>query len=169
MDLPTESDQGVRSMERHESSVVRKESDGMVQEESHVSTTGTGAPVADDDTEIVSRVSPARRAVDVVYLVFGLIAALLVIRLVLKVIGAYASAPFVGFIYGVTNFLLEPFRGLLPAMVNGRSVLEPAVLIAIAVYLLLAFLLAKIVELILSRTVTVSHRSRTRDFRPNSD
>jgi hypothetical protein len=91
------------------------------------------------------------------------------IRLVLKLIGAYASAPFVGFIYGVTNFFLEPFKGLLPAMVNGRSVLEPAVVIAIAVYLLVGFLLAKVVELILSRSVTVSHRSRTRDFRPNSD
>jgi hypothetical protein len=156
-------------MERRESNVVRKESDGMVQEESHVTTSGAGTPTAADDTEIVSRVSPAGRAVNVVYLVFGLIAALLVIRLVLKVIGAYASAPFVGFIYGVTNFFLEPFKGLLPAVVNGRSVLEPAVLIAIVVYLLVGFLLAKMIEIALSRSVTVAHRSRTGDFRPHSD
>jgi hypothetical protein len=156
-------------MERHESNVVREESDGMVREESHVTTSGVGAPVAADDTEIVSKASPAGRAVGVIYLIFGLISALLVIRLVLKVIGAYASAPFVGFIYGVTNFFLEPFKGLLPAMVNGRSVLEPAVLIAIVVYLLVAFLLAKIIEITLSRSVTVAHRSRTRDFRPHSD
>src|SRR6185437_2294859 len=127
MNLPEESDQGVCSMERHESNVVREESDGMVREESHVTTSGVGAPVAADDTEIVSRVSPAGRAIDVIYLVFGLISALLVIRLVLKLLGAYASAPFVGFIYNITNFFLEPFKGLLPAMVNGRSVLEPAV------------------------------------------
>jgi uncharacterized protein YggT (Ycf19 family) len=169
MDLTEESDQGVRSMERHESNVVREESDGRVREESHVTTSGVGAPVAADDTQIVSRVSPAGRAVEVVYLFFGLIAGLLVIRLVLKVIGAYSSAPFVSFIYGVTNFFLEPFKGLLPAVVNGRSVLEPAVLIAIAVYLLVAFMLAKIVALLLSRSVTLSHRSRTRDFRPHSD
>jgi hypothetical protein len=156
-------------MERHESNVVREESDGMVREESHVTTSGVGAPVAADDTEIVSRVSPAGRAVDVIYLVFGLIGALLVIRLVLKLLGAYASAPFVGFIYGVTNFLLEPFKGLLPAIVNGRSVLEPAVLIAIVVYLLVAFLLAKIIEITLSRSVTVAHRTSSRDFRPHSD
>jgi uncharacterized protein YggT (Ycf19 family) len=156
-------------MERHESNVVREESDGMVREESRVTTSGAGAPVAADDTEIVSKSSPAGRAVEVIYLFFGLISALLVIRLVLKVIGAHASAPFVGFIYGVTNFVLEPFKGLLPAVVNGRSVLEPAVLIAIAVYLLVGFLIAKVVELILSRSVTVSHRSRTRDYRPHSD
>ena len=156
-------------MERHESNVVREESDGMVREESHVTTSGAGAPVAADDTEIVSKASPAGRAVNVVYLFFGLISALLVIRLVLKVIGAYASAPFVGFIYNITNFFLEPFKGILPAMVNGRSVLEPAVLIAIAVYLLVAVLLAKIIQITLSRSVTTAHRSRTRDFRPNSD
>jgi uncharacterized protein YggT (Ycf19 family) len=156
-------------MERHESNMVREESDGMVREESHVTTSAAGAPVAADDTEIVSKASPAGRAVGVIYLFFGLISALLVIRLVLKVIGAYSSAPFVGFIYGVTNFFLEPFKGLLPAMVNGRSVLEPAVLIAIVVYLLVAFLLAKLIEITLSRSVTVAHRSRTRDFRPHSD
>jgi hypothetical protein len=156
-------------MERRESNVVREHSDGTIREESHVSTTGAGTPVAADDTRIVSRVSPAGRAVDVVYLVFGLISALLVIRLVLKVIGAYASAPFVGFMYGVTNFFLEPFKGLLPAIVNGRSVLEPAVLIAIAVYLLASFLLAKIIEITMSRSVAVSRRSRTRDFTPRSD
>jgi uncharacterized protein YggT (Ycf19 family) len=125
--------------------------------------------VAADDTEIVSRVSPAGRVINVIYLVFGLISALLVIRLALKLLGASVGAPFVGFIYGVTNFLLGPFKGVLPAIVSGKSVLEPAVLIAILVYVLVGFLLAKIVEIALSRSVTVSHRSRTRDFRPHSD
>ena len=82
---------------------------------------------------------------------------------------AFLAPKPVGFIYGVTNFFLEPFKGLLPAMVNGRSVLEPAVLIAIVVYLLVGFLLAKIIEITLKRSVTVAHRSRTRDFRPHSD
>ena len=60
-------------MERHESNVVREESDGMVREESHVTTSGVGAPVAADDTEIVSRVRrPAGQSI--VYLFFGLIA-----------------------------------------------------------------------------------------------
>ena len=91
------------------------------------------------------------------------------IRLVLKVIGAYSSALFVGFIYGCTNFFLEPFKGLLPAVVNGRSVLEPAVLIAIVVYLLVGFLLAKIDRAGPVAERHLSHRSRTRDFTPHSD
>ena len=156
-------------MERRETNVVRDESAGRVVEESHVTTSGAGAPMAADDTEVVSKVAPARRAMEVIYLVFGIITSLLLIRLVLKVLGASAAAPFTGFIYGVTDFFLAPFKGLLPAVVNGRSVLEPSVLIAILVYILVAFMLAKILEITLSRSVMVSHRSSSRDFRSHSD
>ena len=156
-------------MERHETNVVRDEAAGGVREESRVTTSGAGAPLAADDTEVVSRVAPARRAIEVIYLVFGIVNGLLLIRLVLKLLGANSGAPFTGFIYGVTDFLLAPFKGLLPAVVNGRSVLEPSVLIAILVYLLVAFMLAKIVAITLSRSVTVSHRSSSRDFRPRAD
>src|ERR1700730_1309483 len=156
-------------MERHETNVVRDEAAGGVREESHVTTSGAGAPVAADDTQVVSRVAPARRAIEVIYLVFGIVNGLLLMRLVLKLLGASAAAPFTGFIYGVTDFLLAPFKGLLPAVVNGRSVLEPSVLIAILVYLLVAFMLAKIVAITLSRSVMVSHRSSSRDFKPRAD
>ena len=155
-------------MERHETNVVRDEAAGMVREESHVASGGAGAPVAADDTEVVSRVSPARRAVEVVYLVFGVINGLLAIRLMLKLLGVNPDAPFTGFIYGVTNFFLVPFKGLLPAEVNGRSVFEPSVLIAIVAYVLLALVIVKIVEISLTRGVVVSHRSSSRDFRPRS-
>ena len=156
-------------MERRETNVVRDESEGRVREESRVTTSGAGAPVAADDTEVVSKVAPARRATEVIYLVFGIINGLLLIRLVLKVLGASAAAPFTGFIYGVTDFLLAPFKGLLPAVVNGRSVFEPSVVIAILVYILVALMLAKIIAITLSRSVMVSHKSSSRDFTPHSD
>jgi uncharacterized protein YggT (Ycf19 family) len=155
-------------MERHETNVVRDESAGVVREESHVTTTGAGAPVS-DDTEVVSRVSPTRRALEVIYLVFGIINGLLLIRLVLKLLGANPQAPFTDFMYGVTSFLLAPFRGLFPALINGKSVFEPSVVIAIIVYALVAVALAKIVEITFSRGIMASHRSSTRDFRPRSD
>src|ERR1700730_15917924 len=156
-------------MERRETNVVRDESEGRVREESRVTPSGAGAPVAADDTEVVSKVAPARRATEVIYLVFGIINGLLLIRLVLKVLGASAAAPFTGFIYGVTDFLLAPFKGLLPAVVNGRSVFEPSVVIAILVYILVALMLAKIIAITLSRSVMVSHKSSSRDFTPHSD
>ncbi len=156
-------------MERHETDVVRDESAGVVREESHVTTSRPGAAIAADDTRVVSRVSPTRRAIEVIYLVFGIINGLLLIRLVLKVLGANPQAPFTDFMYGFTNFLLAPFRGLLPAVVNGKSVFEPSVVIAIIIYALLAVVLAKIVAITLSRGVMVSHRTSSHDFRPHSD
>jgi len=156
-------------MERRETNVVRDDSAGGVREESRVTTTGADAPVAADDSKVVSRVAPARRAMEIIYLVFGIINGLLVIRLALKLLGANPNSPFTDFIYGITNFLLAPFKALLPAMVSGRSVFEPSVVIAILVYLLVAWMLAKIVEITMSRSVTVSHRSSSRDYRPRSD
>jgi uncharacterized protein YggT (Ycf19 family) len=153
-------------MERHETDVVRDESSGIVSEESHVTTSAAGAPVAADDTQFVSRASPARRANEVVYLVFGIVNGLLLIRLVLKLLGANAEAGFTTFLYGVTDFFLAPFRGLLPAIVNGKSVFEPSAVIAILIYALVAFALAKIVAIALARDVVHSYRSSTRDYRP---
>jgi hypothetical protein len=51
-------------------------------------------------------------------------------------------------------------------MVSDKSVFEPSVVIAILVYLLVAFMFAKIVAITLSRSVTVSRRSSSRDFKP---
>ena len=156
-------------MERRESEVVRDEDTGVVREESHVvSTTGGAAPVAEDTTEYVSRVSPGRRAIEVIYLVFGIVDGLLLVRVLLKLLGTNPAAPFSSFIYGLTDFLLGPFKGMLPAYVSGKTIFEPSVLIAILVYALIAWVLAKIVEIAYSRSVVV-RRSSARDIRPHSD
>jgi hypothetical protein len=157
-------------MERRESEVVRDETTGVVREESHVvSTTGGVAPVAEDTTESVSRVSPGRRAIEIIYLVFGIVDGLLLVRLLLKVLGTNPEAPFSSFIYGLTDFLLGPFKGMLPAYVSGKTIFEPSVLIAILIYALIAWVLAKIVEIAYLRSVVVARRSSARDMRPHSD
>jgi uncharacterized protein YggT (Ycf19 family) len=156
-------------MERRETEVVRDETTGVVREESHVaSTTGGIAPLSEDTTEYVSRVSPGRRAIEVIYLVFGIVDGLLLVRLLLKVLGTNPEAPFSSFMYGLTDFLLGPFKGMLPAYVSGKTIFEPSVLIAILVYALIAWVLVKIVEIAYSRNVVV-RRSSARDIRPHSD
>src|SRR5260370_35385972 len=99
-------------MEHKETNFVRDEASGTVREESTViNDTGT-TPVR--EASGVKSSTPARRAMDVVYLVFGIIDALLVIRLALKLLGANAHAGFAGFTDGLREFFLAPFRGLLP-------------------------------------------------------
>ena len=96
------------------------------------------------------------------YLVFGLIEGLLAIRLILKRLGANPQAGFTNFVYGLTDFFMAPFRNLLPAVGTGSSsgaVLETSVVIAIIVYALIAWVLARLIVIMFFRNVTVSQRS----------
>ena len=79
-----------------------------------------------------------------IYLIFGLIEALLLIRFVLKALGANAEAGFAQFIYGMTGPLVAPFLGLFgtPQAASGAT-LELHTLIALVIYALVAWLLAK--------------------------
>jgi len=147
-------------MERRETEMVRDDVTGTARAESHVTTSDPVASATADSAEVVSSVSPGRRAVEVTYLVFGIIEGLLAIRLILKLLGANPHAGFANFIYGVTDFFMAPFRYLLPT-IGGSSgaVLETSVVIAIIVYALIAWVLARLIVIMFFRNVTVSRRS----------
>jgi len=158
-------------MEREERHVVREEPGpgpvdpgGRTVNESYVREPATSAA----ETEIVSRWSPSRQAFDLIYLVFAVIDGLILIRILLKVLAANTAVPFTGFVYGVTNWLLAPFHGLLPVIVSGRSVFEMSALIGILVYSLLGYVLSRLFAIMFRRDVTVAQNSRTRGYRPRS-
>ena len=153
-------------MEHKESNVVRDESSGTVREESTVVNETGEAPV--HEASVVRSSTPARRAMEAIYLVFGIIDGLLLIRLVLKLLGANPHAGFATLTYGVTDFLLAPFHGLLPTIVNGQSVLELSLVFAILIYSLIALALARLVAITLSRSVMVSQHSRSEGLKPRS-
>ena len=92
-----------------------------------------------------------------IYLVFGLIEALLLIRFVLKLLGADAQVGFAQLIYGITGVLVAPFVGLFgvsPAA-TGATV-EPYTLVAMVVYAAVGWLLARIVWLLFGETRSAS-------------
>jgi uncharacterized protein YggT (Ycf19 family) len=154
-------------MEHKETNFVRDESSGTVREESTVTNETGVAPVR--EASVVKSSTPARRVTEAIYLLFGVIDGLLLIRLVLKLLGANPHAGFASFTYGVTDFLLAPFHGLLPTYVSGQTVFELSLIIAILIYSLLALALARLVGITLSRNVMVSHHSRSEGLRPRSD
>lgn len=71
---------------------------------------------------------------NLVWLLVGLLEVTLILRLVLKLIGANALAPFASLVYGFTDLFLWPFFGLVPEAATGRMVLEISTLIAMFVY-----------------------------------
>jgi len=82
-----------------------------------------------------------RRAI---YLIVGLIEALLAIRFVLKALGANPDAGFAQLIYSLTAPLVAPFVGSFgtPQAASG-AVLEVHTLIALVIYALVAWLLVR--------------------------
>ena len=154
-------------MEHKETNVVRDEASGTMREESTVVNETGSTPTR--EASMVKSSTPARRAMEIIYLLFGIIDAVLLIRLVLKLLGANAHAGFAQFIYGLTDFFLAPFKGLLPTIVSGQSVLELSLIFAILIYSLIALGLVRLVAISLSRSVMVSEHSRSEGFKPRSE
>ena len=77
-----------------------------------------------------------------IYFIGGLIEILLLFRLVFKMTAADPASGFVSFIYGVTNFFVAPYA---------TFVFEPGTLMAMAVYAILAWGIAKIVLIAIGR------------------
>jgi uncharacterized protein YggT (Ycf19 family) len=86
----------------------------------------------------------------VVYLVYGLAVVsvvILVIAFFLKLFAANPEAPFVEWIYRSTERVMQPFRGIFPAVESeGGSVLDVSLLFAMLMYGLLALAVHALVE-----------------------
>ena len=152
-------------MERRESEIERDPATGEVVEHHRVvENTSIAEP---ESEEVVSNFNPGWRAVQVMYLIFGVIEGLLIIRVVLKLLGANPTAAFASGIYRVTDFFIAPFHNLLPTIGNDQSQLEMSVVIAILVYALVAWALARFITIVFYRNVTTVAR-RGRGLRPKS-
>lgn len=87
-----------------------------------------------------------------VYFFFGTLDVFLAFRLILKLTGANVGSAFVGLIYGLTGIFVMPFEGIFnkgyaPGLVQ-TSVLEPATIVAILVYGLLAWGIVSLLRIV---------------------
>ena len=112
---------------------------------------GTPIPTTVYQTETVTSDSSVVRhsqvftIQQVIFLLFGILEALLGIRFVLGLLAANPTAGFAQLIYGLTNPFLAPFVGLFGQPNFEGMVFEWNALVAILVYVLLAGLLVKLV------------------------
>lgn len=81
----------------------------------------------------------------VIALVFTVIEVLLLVRFVAKLFGANPDQAFVSVIYGVTEPLIAPFRGIF-AQLDGTSGFEIAALLSILFFVLVAALIVAMVR-----------------------
>ena len=97
------------------------------------------APVTTSHRSVYREGSYNTRAVQAVWWIVGFIDVLVAIRFVLKLFGANVAAAFVRFMYDVTWPLVAPFHGIFNTTQQGRSILEPESLVAIAIYALIGW------------------------------
>jgi YGGT family len=99
-----------------------------------------------------------------IYLIVGVVEAVLALRFVLKLLGANAEAAFASLVYRISDPLVAPFVGLFGTPQLNGMVLELEALVAIVVYGLVAWGLAKLAWLLLGETRSgVRTRSRSID------
>ena len=105
----------------------------------------TAAPVSEE-------VSSTQTAQRVIYFLFGVLEVLLAFRLVFKITGAGHGSMFVNAIYALTRIFILPFGGIFPqASTTGletTAILEPATLVALIVYAVLAWGIVALVRIL---------------------
>lgn len=90
-----------------------------------------------------------------IYFVFGLLEILLSFRFVFKLLGANPSTGFVDFIYNLSAIFVTPFEGIFnTSLAEGAvttSVFEPATLVALIVYAVVAWGIVALIRVFLGR------------------
>jgi hypothetical protein len=103
----------------------------------------------------------------IMWSIVGLLEILLGLRFMLKLIAANPDSGFAAFIYGITGPFIAPFAGLIGTPTSGGIILEVTTLIAMAIYALIFWGVAHVLQIVAdrpsARTVTRSTREQTPD------
>ena len=91
------------------------------------------------------------KATQLVWLLFGILETLILLRILLKLLAANPNNQVAAFIYSITDVFLAPFAGLTGTPAAGGMVLELSSLLAVVVYALIAWVIERIVWLIFYR------------------
>jgi YGGT family len=92
-------------------------------------------------------VTLAERAAQITYLILGVVEALLITRVILKLLAANPAAGFVRVIYDRSALFVAPFQGIFPTPATHNSVLELSSLVAIAMYALIAWGIVRLIAI----------------------
>jgi NADH:ubiquinone oxidoreductase subunit 6 (subunit J) len=108
-----------------------------------------GATIQHVEKSVRKSVDNATTAQNIVYTLYGLIASILSMRLMLSLLGANPEAGFSRFIYSTTNMMVRPFEALFGIdtsikTTGGRFEIET--IMAIVVYGLLTWLIVRILS-----------------------
>lgn len=88
------------------------------------------------------------RAYQVIWYFLGFVEAVLAFRFALKALGANSGSGFASLVYTVSAPFAAPFLGIFPASATGRVLIEWSTIVAMIVYLLLAYGLVSFLQFV---------------------
>lgn len=83
----------------------------------------------------------------IVYYILGIIEVLLAFRLIFKILGANPASGFVRFLYALTRVMILPFLGIFRTAASAGYVFEPATIIAMIVYAVIAYGIVRLLKI----------------------
>ncbi len=92
-------------------------------------------------------ISPIVVAQRVVWFIIGLICIIIALRFTFLLLGANRGADLTGFIYSFSDPFVAPFVGIFGEPVYGKSVFEISSVLAIVIYLLIGWGIAKLLTI----------------------
>lgn len=124
-----------------------------INKETVITKENNSEPVSSTKIEKTQNKATASQTVEyLVYFILGALEILLAFRLVLKLTGASISSAFVGLIYGLTGIFTLPFEGIfhrgIARGVETAAIFEPATLVAIIVYAVIAWGIVKLIRIL---------------------
>lgn len=94
----------------------------------------------------------------ILWFLLGVVETVLAFRFLFRLLGANTGAGFVQFIYSLTDPLVAPFTGIFGTPAAGAAVFEPATLLAMLVYAVVAYGVVRLLEMLTRpRTDVVQH------------
>ncbi len=108
------------------------------------------APGVDRD-RYSDRRDVAYRVTQALYRIFGIIAGLVGMRLILRSFGVNPNTGFAALLYNITDPLVRPFTALLGTPRVEGAVFEPQSLVAIAMYALAGWVLGRVVWVVVGK------------------
>jgi len=104
------------------------------------------------------RIKPLFRSTQILWYIVGILELFLLLRFLLKLLGANPEAGFTQFIYGATWLFASPFLYVFNISQTGQNIFEWSTLLAMAIYGLLGWLIVK--ALVMSRPVSTKEAER---------
>ncbi len=110
--------------------------------------TENGPVVTDSPQKMYTQQKVVYRGYQIVWYILGVIEVLLGFRIILKMLAANPNSGFASLIYAVSELFVAPFYGIFRPAVAGGSVIEWSTIVAMIVYLILAWLIVKLFQFV---------------------